>query len=173
MLLNLSKVHTLILVYFNVFHSRILGDMNFLQSLKDFDKDNIKPENMAKLRKEYIPNKDFKPHIVAKASSAAEGLCKWIIAMDMYDKVLKTSGAKMKFLRYNEICISFFIKTLKHIDRSNRNWLFACFQVDITVGYILVLVLGLLDIFLHLNTSQSCCVIKGDEEAINRLALIV
>lgn len=71
-----------------LFYSRILGDMNFLQSLKDFDKDNIKPEIMAKLRKEYIPNKDFKPHIVAKASSAAEGLCKWIIAMDMYDKVL-------------------------------------------------------------------------------------
>lgn len=63
--------------------------MNFLQNLKDFDKDNIKPDIMAKLRKEYIPHKDFKPNIVAKASSAAEGLCKWIIAMDMYDKVCK------------------------------------------------------------------------------------
>lgn len=67
---------------------RVLGDMNFLQALKDFDKDNIKPDIMAKLRKEYIPLKDFKPNIVAKASSAAEGLCKWIIAMDMYDKVM-------------------------------------------------------------------------------------
>jgi len=53
--------------------------MNFLQNLKDFDKDNIKPDVMAKLRKEYICLKDFKPNIVAKASSAAEGLCKWII----------------------------------------------------------------------------------------------
>lgn len=53
--------------------------MNFLQNLKDFDKDNIKPDVMAKLRKEYICLKDFKPSIVAKASSAAEGLCKWII----------------------------------------------------------------------------------------------
>lgn len=73
---------------------RILGDMNFLQSLKDFDKDNIKPDIMAKLRKEYIPHKDFKPNIVAKASSAAEGLCKWIIAMDMYDKVNKIVAPK-------------------------------------------------------------------------------
>lgn len=73
---------------------RILGDMNFLQSLKDFDKDHIKPEIMVKIRKEYLPHKDFKPHIVAKASSAAEGLCKWIIAMDMYDKVAKEVAPK-------------------------------------------------------------------------------
>lgn len=73
---------------------RILGDMNFLQSLKDFDKDHIKPEIIAKIRKEYLPHKDFKPSVVAKASSAAEGLCKWIIAMDMYDKVAKEVAPK-------------------------------------------------------------------------------
>ncbi|KAL3286288.1 hypothetical protein HHI36_000797 [Cryptolaemus montrouzieri] len=73
---------------------RILGDMNFLQSLKDFDKDNIKPEIMNRIRKEFIPNKDFRPEIVAKASSAAEGLCKWIIAIDKYDKVWKVVAPK-------------------------------------------------------------------------------
>ncbi|KAF5272087.1 hypothetical protein FQA39_LY01170 [Lamprigera yunnana] len=73
---------------------RILGDMNFLQSLKDFDKDHIKNEIMAKIRKDFLPHKDFKPHIVTKASSAAEGLCKWIIAMDMYDKVAKEVAPK-------------------------------------------------------------------------------
>ncbi|CAG9829699.1 unnamed protein product [Diabrotica balteata] len=77
---------------------RILGDMNFLQSLKDFDKDNIKPEIMVKIRKEFLPHKDFKPHVVAKASSAAEGLCKWIIAMDMYDKVAKEVAPKKEKL---------------------------------------------------------------------------
>lgn len=73
---------------------RVLGDMYFLQQLKDFDKDNIRPDIMAKIRKEYLPNKVFKPEIVAKASSAAEGLCKWIIAMDMYDKVAKEVAPK-------------------------------------------------------------------------------
>ncbi|KAB0795153.1 hypothetical protein PPYR_11992 [Photinus pyralis] len=73
---------------------RILGDMNFLQSLKDFDKDNIRIEIMVKIRKDYLPHKDFKPHVVAKASSAAEGLCKWIIAMDMYDKVAREVAPK-------------------------------------------------------------------------------
>lgn len=81
---------------------RVLGEMNFLQQLKDFDKDHIKPEIMVKIRKEYLPHKDFKPHIVAKASSAAEGLCKWIIAMDMYDKVAKEVAPKKAKLEIAE-----------------------------------------------------------------------
>lgn len=81
---------------------RILGDLNFLQQLKDFDKDNIKPEIMVRIRREFLPHKDFKPHIVAKASSAAEGLCKWIIAMDMYDKVAKEVAPKKAKLEIAE-----------------------------------------------------------------------
>ncbi|XP_048523986.1 dynein axonemal heavy chain 7-like [Dendroctonus ponderosae] len=81
---------------------RILGDMNFLQTLKDFDKDHIKPEVMVKIRKDYLPHKDFKPHVVAKASSAAEGLCKWIIAMDMYDRVAKEVAPKKEKLNKAE-----------------------------------------------------------------------
>ncbi|XP_055378973.1 dynein axonemal heavy chain 12 [Condylostylus longicornis] len=73
---------------------RLLGDMNFLQSLKDFDKDNIHTEIMKKIRKDYIPNPEFQPKIVAKASSAAEGLCKWVIAMDLYDAVAKVVAPK-------------------------------------------------------------------------------
>nr|CAD7446891.1 unnamed protein product [Timema bartmani] len=73
---------------------RILGDMYFLQSLKDFDKDSIAPAIMKKIRSEFLPNKDFKPHVVAKASSAAEGLCKWVIAMDMYDAVAKNMNLR-------------------------------------------------------------------------------
>lgn len=63
--------------------------MAFLQSLKDYDKDNIPPFIMDTIRRFYLPHKDFHPKIVAKASSAAEGLCKWVIAMDKYDKVVK------------------------------------------------------------------------------------
>lgn len=73
---------------------RILGDMSFLDSLRNFDKDNIPIAIMQKIRKEYLSNKDFKPHIIAKASTAAEGLCKWIIAMDMYDAVAKVVAPK-------------------------------------------------------------------------------
>ncbi|CAG9566775.1 unnamed protein product [Danaus chrysippus] len=73
---------------------RILGDMSFLDSLRNFDKDNIPVATMQKIRKEYLSHKDFKPHIIAKASTAAEGLCKWIIAMDMYDAVAKVVAPK-------------------------------------------------------------------------------
>ena len=44
---------------------------------------------MKKIRSEYMTNPDFDPSIVAKASSAAEGLCKWIKAMELYDRVAK------------------------------------------------------------------------------------
>ncbi|XP_054281409.1 dynein axonemal heavy chain 7-like [Macrosteles quadrilineatus] len=81
---------------------RLLGDMAFLQQLKDYDKDNISPPIMAMIRKQYLPNKDFKPLIVAKASSAAEGLCKWVIAMDMYDAVAKEVAPKKAKLEIAE-----------------------------------------------------------------------
>lgn len=49
---------------------------------------------MAKIRKEYIPNPDFDPQKVRTASSAAEGLCKWVQAIEIYDRVAKVSQFK-------------------------------------------------------------------------------
>ena len=57
---------------------RLLGDMNFLNDLKTYDKDNIPVNIMTKVRKDYMPNPEFVPDRVAKASSAAEGLCRWV-----------------------------------------------------------------------------------------------
>uniref|UniRef100_A0A4W6E2V4 Dynein axonemal heavy chain 12 n=1 Tax=Lates calcarifer TaxID=8187 RepID=A0A4W6E2V4_LATCA len=72
---------------------KLLGDMNFLRDLKEYDKDNI-PVMMQKIRSEYMTNPDFDPSVVAKASSAAEGLCKWIQAMEVYDRVAKVVAPK-------------------------------------------------------------------------------
>ncbi|XP_072767052.1 dynein axonemal heavy chain 7 [Anoplolepis gracilipes] len=77
---------------------RILGDMNFLQNLKDYDKDNIAPAVMQVIKKTYMTDSSFTPHIVAKASSAAEGLCKWVRAMVSYDEVAKVVAPKKKKL---------------------------------------------------------------------------
>lgn len=41
---------------------------------------------MQRIRTEFLPNPDFEPSVVAKASSAAEGLCKWVKAIEIYDK---------------------------------------------------------------------------------------
>ncbi|XP_041655296.1 dynein heavy chain 12, axonemal [Cheilinus undulatus] len=73
---------------------KLLGDMNFLRDLKEYDKDNIPVPVMQKIRNEYMTNPDFDPSIVAKASSAAEGLCKWIKAMEVYDRVAKVVAPK-------------------------------------------------------------------------------
>ncbi|CAJ0967663.1 unnamed protein product [Ranitomeya imitator] len=73
---------------------RVLGDMKFLQSLHEYDKDNIPPAYMSIIRKQYITNAEFVPDKVRNASTAAEGLCKWVIAMDSYDKVAKVVAPK-------------------------------------------------------------------------------
>lgn len=77
---------------------RILSDMNFLQILKDYDKDNIPSNIIQTIKKTYIIDSNFKPHIVAKASSAAEGLCKWVRAMVSYDEVAKAVAPKKEKL---------------------------------------------------------------------------
>lgn len=47
---------------------------------------------MEKIRSEYIDLKEFDPANVAKASSAAEGLCRWVLAMEIYDRTAKVSN---------------------------------------------------------------------------------
>lgn len=74
----------------------MLGDMGFLNILKEFDKDNIPAHIMTKIRKEYIPNPEFDPAKVRTCSSAAEGLCKWVIALELYDRVAKVSYTNLQ-----------------------------------------------------------------------------
>lgn len=46
---------------------------------------------MQRIRTEFLPNPDFEPSVVAKASSAAEGLCKWVKAIEIYDKYYRNA----------------------------------------------------------------------------------
>ncbi|VDO03290.1 unnamed protein product [Rodentolepis nana] len=73
---------------------KLLGEMNFLQSLKEYDKDNIPHQIITNIRANYTNNPEFDPSKVARASSAAEGLCKWILAMEQYDRVAKIVAPK-------------------------------------------------------------------------------
>lgn len=66
---------------------RLMGDFGFLNSLREYDKDNIPPEIINKIRSEFMVNESFRPAIVAKASGAAKGLCQWVIAMENYEAV--------------------------------------------------------------------------------------
>ena len=72
----------------------MLGDLKFLDSLREFDKDNIQPANIRRIREKYIANPEFNPDIIKKVSSACEGLCRWVIAIEVYDKVIKVCLVK-------------------------------------------------------------------------------
>lgn len=77
---------------------KLLGDSHFLQSLKSYDKDNIDPSIISVIRKKFMPNPEFVPEIIKNSSSAAEGLCKWVRALDKYDVVAKVVGPKKESL---------------------------------------------------------------------------
>lgn len=76
----------------------MLSDMKFLDSLKAYDRDNISSAIMKLIRSKYIENPEFDPNLIANASSAAEGLCKWVRAMEIYDRVAKEVGPKKEAL---------------------------------------------------------------------------
>ncbi|XP_011298266.1 dynein heavy chain 7, axonemal-like [Fopius arisanus] len=73
---------------------RILGDMKFLESLLAFDKDNIPERIITKIRTTILTNPNFDPDKIRNASTACEGLCKWVFALSEYDKVAKVVAPK-------------------------------------------------------------------------------
>jgi dynein heavy chain len=76
---------------------KLLGDSNFLDNLKNYDKDNIAPSVLKKI-KPYILNEGMAVEVVKKVSKAATGLCMWIHAMDVYSSVAKEVGPKKEKL---------------------------------------------------------------------------
>ena len=81
---------------------KVLSDLKLLDRLKSYDKDNIAPALMKRIREKYIPNPEFEPDIVKNSSSACEGLCRWVRAMDRYDKVAKIVAPKKEKLAIAE-----------------------------------------------------------------------
>lgn len=52
---------------------KMIGEMKFLESLLNYDKDNIPPQYIKTIRDKFIPNPEFVPEKVKVASSACEG----------------------------------------------------------------------------------------------------
>uniref|UniRef100_A0A671G5J5 Dynein axonemal heavy chain 3 n=1 Tax=Rhinolophus ferrumequinum TaxID=59479 RepID=A0A671G5J5_RHIFE len=81
---------------------KILGDLKFLESLKTYDKDSISPVVMKRIRERFIDHPDFQPAVIKNVSSACEGLCKWVRAMEVYDRVAKVVAPKRERLKEAE-----------------------------------------------------------------------
>ena len=80
---------------------KVLSDIQFINKLIGYDKDNI-PEKVIKQIKKYIEDPVFTPEAVAKQSNAAKSLCMWCRAMDTYSKIAKVVGPKRLALREAE-----------------------------------------------------------------------
>ena len=66
----------------------------FLKSLISFDKDNT-PENcVAAVEKEYMANPEFSPENIKSKSSAAAGLCSWVINICKYFRIYQVVAPK-------------------------------------------------------------------------------
>jgi dynein heavy chain len=81
---------------------KLLGTNGFLQSLIDYDKDNIAPHIIASIRDDFCTNPDFTPEKAEKSSLACAGLCRWTLAMESYDRVAKVVAPKKAKLRESE-----------------------------------------------------------------------
>uniref|UniRef100_A0A8C4FET8 Dynein axonemal heavy chain 6 n=1 Tax=Catagonus wagneri TaxID=51154 RepID=A0A8C4FET8_9CETA len=91
---------------------QLLGDSNFLRRLLEYDKENIKPQILAKLQK-YINNPDFVPEKVEKVSKACKSMCMWVRAMDLYSRVVKEVEPKRQKLRAAQVELDITMATLK------------------------------------------------------------
>ncbi|XP_024913275.1 dynein heavy chain 3, axonemal-like [Cynoglossus semilaevis] len=81
---------------------KLLADQKFLESLKTYDKDNIPAPFIKKIREKFIDNPEFLPNVIKNVSSACEGLCKWVRAMEVYERVAKVVAPKKEKLKEAE-----------------------------------------------------------------------
>ncbi|XP_066284547.1 dynein axonemal heavy chain 3-like isoform X3 [Branchiostoma lanceolatum] len=92
---------------------RMLGDLKFLDSLKQYDKDHIADPVMKKIRENYISNPDFDPAIIKNVSSACQGLCSWVRAIEVYSRVAKVVAPKRASLKQAEGILGVQMEKLK------------------------------------------------------------
>ena len=91
--------------------TKVLSDTQFMTRLLEYDKDNI-PEAVVKKIKTYVAMEDFQPAVIEKVSKAATGLCKWVRAMEVYDRIAKVVEPKRIALKEAEDSLAVMMKDL-------------------------------------------------------------
>eukprot|EP00392_Amoebophrya_sp_AT5.2_P003107 g3112.t1 len=76
---------------------KLYGDTNLLKRMIEYDKDNIAESVIAKV-KPFEADPNFDPEAVKKSSVAAAGMCKWVRAMIVYERVAREVGPKREAL---------------------------------------------------------------------------
>ena len=83
----------------------------FLDSLFQFDKENIKDSVIKKI-KPYIENPAFTPANIAKVSKACTAICSWVRAMDKYHHISKMVAPKRAALKEANESLQITLKAL-------------------------------------------------------------
>ena len=91
---------------------RQLGNTNFIDQLKSFDKDNMSDRTLKKIAG-YCANAEFQPDIIGKVSSAARSLCMWVRAMEVYGRIFRVVEPKRRRLHEAESLLQEKQATLK------------------------------------------------------------
>jgi len=77
---------------------RVMGGSDFLERLMKYDKDNIDPKPLAKIRSKYIDHPLMKTEDVQRKSAAAGPMCSWVHAVNTYSLVAKDVEPKKQRL---------------------------------------------------------------------------
>lgn len=91
---------------------KMLADLKFLENLKSYNKDSIPVPIMKRIRDRYMPDREFQPDRIKSVSTACEGLCKWVRAMEVYDRVIKIVAPKKARLEEAEAELASQMETL-------------------------------------------------------------
>uniref|UniRef100_A0A8C3EP56 Dynein axonemal heavy chain 1 n=1 Tax=Corvus moneduloides TaxID=1196302 RepID=A0A8C3EP56_CORMO len=96
-----EKIGTKVDDYWEPGRALLQDPVQFLNSLYDYDKDNIS-DNVIKAIQPYIDNEEFQPAAIAKVSKACTSICQWVRAMHKYHFVSKVVEPKRQALREAE-----------------------------------------------------------------------
>ncbi|NXU12627.1 DYH1 protein, partial [Pardalotus punctatus] len=96
-----EKIGTKVDDYWEPGRALLQDPVQFLNSLYDYDKDNI-PDSVIKAIQPYIDNEEFQPAAIAKVSKACTSICQWVRAMHKYHFVSKVVEPKRQAFREAE-----------------------------------------------------------------------
>ncbi|KAF1751155.1 hypothetical protein GCK72_017709 [Caenorhabditis remanei] len=92
---------------------KLLSDIHFLAKIRSFARDTISKKTMKLIREKYLSKEEFDPENVKQCSLAAEGLCRWVLAIDMYNQISKIVEPKRERLRKAEVLVKQHLKQLE------------------------------------------------------------
>jgi dynein heavy chain len=98
----------------------LLSDpQKFLDSLFDFEKENISEPTILKI-KPYIDSPEFQVSVIARVSKAATSMCQWVRAMEKYYWVSRSVAPKRARLQEAQESLDVTMKMLSELKRKMR-----------------------------------------------------